>query len=359
MPSTGKIYGAEAKHLRIAYQVNWDDIGPGTTAAGVSVDMWVSSVAWGFDDDQTLVRSGSFGGSTGYHINSPSGGSVEIYLGNIFVGTFATSYGGGPSFTFNGEITGIYLTSGANPTISVNFTLPARPASAPGVPGTPGASEVGSSSATISWGASVANGTPVTSYRLQVGTSSGFAVGVVHDTTANNLSRAISGLNRNTTYYARVIANSAAGNSPWSATRAFTTLATAPDPMAAPSVSAVYADSATLAFIAPNNGGSPITSYALQVSTVADFSSGVLSFSPGASPFTVTGLQAGLLYYARIRANNAMGSGGWSPSASFTTLSGTWAIVAGAWTKVRVHARPTGSWGSARAWKRPTTTWVP
>ncbi len=81
-----------------------------------------------------------------------------------------------------------------------------------------GASNV-SINPTLTWNAL----SGVTSYRLQISTSSTFSSLVVDDSTVTATSRQAGPLANNTTYYWRVVANNGGGSSAYSETRSFTT----------------------------------------------------------------------------------------------------------------------------------------
>ena len=128
---------------------------------------------------------------------------------------------------------------------------------------------------------------------------------------------------------------------------------------ATPSVSAILTDSASVAWSAPNNGGSAITGYDVQVATDSGFTANVVQvLGATTSPRTLSPLLPGTGYFARVRANNAVGAGAWSPAASFTTLSGLKVKVDGAWLTTRVWVKIDGSWRLAKVWKRVDGAWL-
>jgi hypothetical protein len=90
---------------------------------------------------------------------------------------------------------------------------------------TNGAADV-PTSLTLSWNAV----SRAVSYQLQVSINSSFSNYVVKPSGLTSTSYDISGLANNTTYYWRVNATNAGGNSEWSATRSFSTVGTPPDP---------------------------------------------------------------------------------------------------------------------------------
>jgi len=127
------------------------------------------------------------------------------------------------------------------------------------------------------------------------------------------------GLNTNTTYYWKVIANNSCGNSTSGVEWNFTTIvATPPAPtLASP------ADNGTGISISPAlswNASTGAVSYRLQLSTDPLFAtvidqSGITGTSQPAS-----GLANNILYYWRVNATNAGGTSGWSDVWHFTTI---------------------------------------
>ncbi|MBU4379583.1 MAG: fibronectin type III domain-containing protein, partial [Proteobacteria bacterium] len=130
---------------------------------------------------------------------------------------------------------------------------------------------------------------------------------------------AVTGLTANTPYYYRVRAVNAGGTSGNSNTITVTTLVSPP---AAPVATAATSVAQT-SFTANWDASSGATSYRLDVSTDAGFTSFVTGYNnktvAGISD-AVTGLTASTPYYYRVRAVNAGGTSGNSNTISVTTL---------------------------------------
>ncbi|QDH93090.1 minor tail protein [Microbacterium phage Margaery] len=101
------------------------------------------------------------------------------------------------------------------------------------------------------------------------------------------------------------------------------TAATAPPPpniyCISPNPREITQTEMTVAFCSTGDGGSPITSWALQGALDPGFTNIVFTTSSSGTT-RVVGLQPGTTYYYRARGQNAIGVGGWSGTVSATTL---------------------------------------
>ncbi|QZN86603.1 fibronectin type III domain-containing protein [Cellulomonas sp. C5510] len=347
-------WGGTTGHMQVGIDVRYDAYDTNTTAINVYVDFWVRTIAWGAADNQTLTAyvNGGAWSTWNYHLSSPSGATTAQVVGTVTIASQGLSYGGGPSYTFQGSVSGSAL--GPNPSHAIGWTLPARPANVPTAPGT-SADSVTSSSARVVVRAADGRGAGVDAYRVRVQRTADGAI-VFDQQTGGTVT--VGGLARATRYSYFAGAHNAVGWGPWSAARDFTTAATAPDaPTAAPRSTAVAPDSLGFSWTAPVNGGSAITTYDLQVSTSAAFST-ASTVSTTALSATATGLAPATLHYARVRARNAVGVGAWSPVARVETLSSAKVRVDGAWRLARVWVRTSTAWVQAKAWKRhPDGSW--
>jgi Secretion system C-terminal sorting domain/Receptor L domain len=159
---------------------------------------------------------------------------------------------------------------------------------------------------TANWQAS----SGATKYFLDVSTSSTFTTfvtGFNNLDAGNVLTRSVTGLNANTTYYFRVRANNTSGTSPNSNVIQLTTFGaglTAPVALAATSIT-------NSGFTANWQVSSGATKYLLDVSTSSTFTTFVGGYNNrdvgNVLSFNVTGLPNAPVYYYRVRASNVSG----------------------------------------------------
>ena len=162
-----------------------------------------------------------------------------------------------------------------------------------------------------------------TSYRLQVSTDPQFFTTVIDQVSLTQSRYQVPGgvLSSYVQYYWRVRARNSGGWSPWVSAWSFTT--TVAPPITPVLLSPTNGSTVSTTPLLDWNDVDSATSYRLQVSTVANFSTTVIDqISSNTSQYQVPGgiLSTGTQYYWRVRARNA---GGWSPWVSawnFTTL---------------------------------------
>ena len=181
-------------------------------------------------------------------------------------------------------------------------------ASAPAAPAAPTAT-AGPGSATVSWTAPPANGSPITGYVITP-----FLNGVAQSPQsfdASTTTRTLTGLTAGGTYRFTVAAVNAIGTGPASPqSNAVVPFAVPGQPVI---TAAVAGDSAvTLTWTAPADGGSPITGY-IVTPYIGAAAQPPQSFGGTATTQRITGLTPGTAYTFTVTAQNAAGSG--TPSA--------------------------------------------
>jgi hypothetical protein len=225
-----------------------------------------------------------------------------------------------------------------------SFTTP----DVPDAPATPTVSDTDAAGFTAAWTTPANNGSGITGYRVQVSTSSTFGSTVL-DTTTTSTSRVVSGLDRATTYYVRVLATNGVGSGPWSPVKSVHTL---PLPPGAPSLgvpSTITPVGASLSWAAPaDNGGSGVTGYQVQTATNSGFTAGVVTRAAAGTALTVSDLFPGTGYWVRVRAQNTMGWGDWSNVRTFTTASPVFYGEASGWTQMRAYLGEGSKWTPVR-----------
>jgi hypothetical protein len=320
-------WGSYDGHLRFGIDLTTSTPSASSTTVTVTVKLYLQvDDTWSFDDDQTWKLSGSNGSSDTFHNSLDNNASKLLYSKSFSAGI---DYDGGPTYTYSASLSGAY--NGADPTHSRSITLPKRPASAPSTPGAPTVSAITATTATATWPTPASNGASLNGAGGQVSRNSGFTDVISSWSTGWANSRALSSLPKGTVLYVRVRAGNGEGWSSWSASRTFTTLTTPASAPDTPAVSAIGPTSATVAWDAPaDTGGAAITGYQIQRATIADFTDST-TISDTSSPSPLTGLLPGTLYYVRVRATNTAGSGAWSATAAFTTLSGVKVGTGTAW----------------------------
>lgn len=168
------------------------------------------------------------------------------------------------------------------------------PLGVPNAPLQPTAISSASQSATISWSTPDSGGTPITSYGVTAAPG-----GQVCVTSTNSCS--IGGLTNGTAYTFTATATNAVGTSPTSTPTSPVTPATIPD---APTATTATRGNtaATVSWLAPSNGGAPVTSY-----TVIS-SPGGRTCTTSTTQCAVGGLTNGTAYVFTVSATNRIGT---------------------------------------------------
>ena len=206
--------------------------------------------------------------------------------------------------------------SGLSNYLSGNVTTAAAPVTAPSAPGQPTLSSITVSAITISWSA-VAT---ATSYKVYAGTSSNPTSLI---TTTANTTHTQTGLNANTTYYARLKASNGGGDSGYGTQASATTLPGTPANLAASQGSAE--GEIDLSWDQTVGGGGLTVTYTIQRATSSGgtFSSIATSIASGTTTFTDTGLDGSTTFYYKILAVTSAGSSAASSEVNATTLATT------------------------------------
>jgi titin len=234
----------------------------------------------------------------------------------------------------NGAIVNVPLTGRA---VAVQPVAPPAP--------TIGTATAGNASATVNWTPPTNNGgSAITGYSVRV--FSGTGTTPVRTVTVGNVGTTnVTGLTNGTSYSFEVAATNAVGTGNPSARSNAVTPAGAPVTPAAPTASAGDT-TATVTWTAPNNGGSAISGYTLQVFT-GTTQVGANRPLGNVTSTTVTGLTNGTAYTFRVAATNANGTSQFSAASAAVTPRPPSAVPA-------IPATPTANPGNTSA----TVTWT-
>ena len=163
-----------------------------------------------------------------------------------------------------------------------------------------------------------------TSYNVQVSNSNNFNTTILNQSNISGTTIQLTGLTNNLTYYWRVRAANASGNSAWSEIRSFTTISTLPTIPDAP-VLISPSNSATNIPVAPTlrwNSPSGTSYYAVQVAQDQSFTNLILNQTNIYQAYLdISGLLNNSNYYWRVKAINSAGESPWSIIWNFTTVA--------------------------------------
>ena len=198
-----------------------------------------------------------------------------------------------------------------------NATLTATaPSTVPAAPSGLTATAVSSSQINLSW---TDNANNQSGFQIDQATSSDFTQGLTTVTVGANVTTySATGLSSGTTYYYRVRATNANGDSANTSTASATTQGTIP---AAPSGLTATAASSSQIDLSWTNNANNQTGFQIDQATSSDFTQGLTTVTVGANvtTYNATGLSASTTYYYRVRATNSYGASANTATASATT----------------------------------------
>jgi transcriptional regulator CtsR/regulation of enolase protein 1 (concanavalin A-like superfamily) len=197
--------------------------------------------------------------------------------------------------------------------------LALRGVTATAVPFAPGnltATAVSTSQINLSW---LDNGTNETGFKIERKTGAGGTYAQIATVAANVTTYNDTGLTAGTTYFYRVRASSASGDSPYSSETSATTLTAIPS---APSGLAATAVSSTQINLSWTDNSSNETGFKIERKTgSAGTYAEIATVGAGVTSYSNTGLTASTNYFYRVRATNAAGDSAYSNEANTTTLT--------------------------------------
>lgn len=265
------------------------------TAVAASVTgLSTATVTWNAPADD--------GGSpiTGYRVTASPSTGVSIVQNGTDTSAQVSGLTAGTSYIFS--VVAINA-AGSSPAAASASTLIAT---APAAPAAPSATVTSGSSVNLAWAAAAANGSPISSYRVQYSTDSTFASGVTTvDSGKSTTGLTVSGLTAGSTYFFRTAAVNAYGMSDYSAATAGIVVDVAPNAVSAVTATVADAASANVSWTAPTaNSGTSATSYV--VTATATGGDTVTSTVTDTSA-VLTGLTTGASYKFAVVAMNASG----------------------------------------------------
>jgi hypothetical protein len=298
-----------------------------------------------------------------YPLGRSGAGFYPVASGSFTVGHDANGY---HTVAVDGHLKGAPSALSSLTAIG-QFVLPRipKPPGAPGVPGLSLAAGSGPNSRTFNINIpfpSDDGGSAITTFHVLIATDPGFS-NIVSDYTTGFGSSATG--NYATTYYVKAAAINAIGASPGSAVASIRTGADVPtSPTFNVPIGPITPNSVTVSWSPPyTNNGSAVTGYTLQCATDSQFTHIVQSHSGLAGPsYTITGLNPSTSYFLRVSAQNAVGSGDYSPVPQIQTLPSVKVpnSAGTAWVDAIVYVPSGDQWVSAQVKTSSTdgTAWV-
>ena len=185
---------------------------------------------------------------------------------------------------------------------------------APAAPSGLSATSISSSQINLSW---TDNATNETGFKIERKTGSGGTYAQIATTGADVTTYNDTGLTEGTTYFYRVRATNAVGDSAYSAEASATTGTTPPDAPSGLTATTVSSSQINLSWTDVANE----TGFKIERKTgVGGTYSQIATVGAGIVTYNNTGLTANTTYYYRVRATNAGGDSGYSNEANATTL---------------------------------------
>ncbi|HEV2257826.1 MAG TPA: fibronectin type III domain-containing protein, partial [Streptosporangiaceae bacterium] len=269
------------------------------------------------------IAPASNGGSqiTGYDVyrGTTQGGESSTPIATGVSGSTFTDTGVTNGTTYYYKVTAVNAV-GQSPQSNEASATPQASATVPSAPQGLTAATGGNGTVKLSWSPPASNGgSAVTGYDVYRGTSPGGESSTPIATNVNGTSFTDTGLTNGTTYYYKVTAVNAVGQSPQSSEASASPQATAPSAPLSVVASAGNA-SVTVSWSVPaSNGGSAVTGYDVyRGTTPGGESSTPIATNVNGTSFTDTGLANGTTYYYKVTAVNAVGQSPQSSEASAT-----------------------------------------
>jgi hypothetical protein len=227
----------------------------------------------------------------------------------------ATTPSGYPVWFEFGTDNSIYVVGGTTAKFTQSGTIPSPPAA----PSNLVATSAGTSSINLTW---TDNSTNETSFVLMQSSTSGGIFNKLITIPANTTSYTDAGLGSSATYYYKIQATNAVGNSTWSNEASATTNTPPATVPAAPSNLVAAASGTTVINLSWIDNASNETSYILQrsLNSASGFTN-IVTLAANTNAYSNSGLNSSTTYYYRVQALNSTGSSAWSNVANATTAN--------------------------------------
>ena len=144
-------WSAPSGNLRVGIEAvqSPSTIQASTSYVTLTVNYYVESVRYGFNDNQTLNMFGEISGSVAYSMTSGPNQTVARHVASRSI-QVTPSYGSSKVVSFGASVSGMF--NGGNPVATYDYRLAARPWQRPRPPLNPTAVRNSDSQATVSWG---------------------------------------------------------------------------------------------------------------------------------------------------------------------------------------------------------------
>ena len=236
--------------------------------------------------------------------------------------------------------------------ILATYSTTAMTATLPSAPTKPVTTVTSGTSVQLAWTAGADSGLPNNDYKIEFSSDNGSTWVLFDDGVDSGLLKNVTGLVRGNSYVFRISAVSTEGEGEKSPTSNAAIPATAPAAPTAPTITSQSSDSIGISWVAPDNGGRPITSYIVYrcSSSGTCGNASVLPRAATSTTATITGLSNGTDYRFSIVAVNAQGQ------SSLSTLSSI--AMAGNPPSAVSNLRQTSGTNSSvsLAWNNATTS---
>lgn len=196
-------------------------------------------------------------------------------------------------------------------------------------------------------------GLAILQYQMGYSTSSSGPTAFITASSSGQVN--ITGLAKGTTYYVWARVRNSKGWSAWSGRATAKTWIEPPAPTIPVATSIPTQNSVVTKFASNGNGGSTIVEYQIAYDVVNPPVTAMTAPMTGYTEFT--GLSAGMTYYFRVRARNAVGWGPWSGVLTVQLKAGANVKIGGVWKRAVPYVNVDGVWKVAQPYVKIAGLW--